>query len=104
MAGLRVRIIALDIDDSLLGIICTITIRVGLTRDVPTVSMAASCVSAHNKSPNCLPNLALSPQLNVGIIRKIQIKGSSLAQVSYPPSRAPGEASPVQASAVQGCY
>ena len=76
------RIIALDIDDSLLAIICTITITVRLTArpDVPTVSMAESCVSDHNESPNCLPNLALqldlSPERYVGIIREIQMKHS----------------------------
>ena len=75
------RIIALDIDDSLPGIICTITITVRLTArpDVPTVSMAESCVSDHNESPNC-PNLALqldlSPERYVGIIREIQMKHS----------------------------
>ena len=77
------RIIALDIDDSLLAIICTITITVRLTArpDVPTVSMAESCVPDHNESPNC-PNLGLrldlSPERYVGIIREIQITDETL--------------------------
>ena len=44
----RVRIIALDIDDSLLAIICTITITVFAWLDVPTVCLAESSVPAHN--------------------------------------------------------